>query len=539
MLVYVPAMQADKDEARSQLAAATAELEASKQQLAAADTTRSHAEAAVQELQALHDALAAEHAAVQAKVLELEANLAAATAKTAELSEALEAANADLADARAKSAQQASRLAHLESEFEALQEVMGEGEQRDIVGRLLGRISNLQAAAVAAERTRRELHNQMVELRGNIRVFCRVRPHPQSAVKCLAGGTSLALTLDNKEHQFSFDKVFAPGTSQQQVFDSVCELVQSALDGYHVCLFSYGQTGAGKTYTMSGANTPEHQGMMPRAVNQILESVAQLTEQEWQYTLSASCIEVYNNQLRDLLADGAGSRPEAGRITDNNAIKHDSAGGHTTVIGANRLPVTDAASAAALMARASEARACEATAMNAVSSRSHCVFMLYISASHAASNTQLTGSLCLVDLAGSERLDRSMVEDMRKREACSINQSLSALGDVFAALSSKTSHIPYRNSKLTYLLQPCLGGHGKTLMFVHINPEPASAQESLCSLKFAAKVNGCDTAAKGGARRNVTQGVASIQDSEAVSALGKRPATGQTLAAGPKRSKLG
>ncbi len=95
-----------------------------------------------------------------------------------------------------------------------------------------------------------------------------------------------------------------------------------------------------------------------------------------------------------------GSRPDAGRITDANAIKHDAAGGHTVVLGAARLPVTDAASAAALMSRASEARACEATAMNASSSRSHCVFMLYIAASHAATGTQLSGSLCLVDLAG-------------------------------------------------------------------------------------------------------------------------------------------
>jgi hypothetical protein len=132
-----------------------------------------------------------------------------------------------------------------------------------------------------------------------IRVFCRVRPHPTPAVRLLPGGTSLALALDGREHMFSFDRVFGPSATQAHIFSEVAELVQSALDGYHVCLFSYGQTGAGKTYTMQGSATPpEQRGIIPRAVAQILQAVEQLEEQDWSYTLEASFIEVYNNNLR-------------------------------------------------------------------------------------------------------------------------------------------------------------------------------------------------------------------------------------------------
>ena len=135
-----------------------------------------------------------------------------------------------------------------------------------MVNRLLSKIATLQAAAVEAEATRRRLHNELVEVRGNVRVFCRVRPHPESAVRCLPGATALTLASDGREHAFSFDRVFGPTSTQQEVFGSVSELVQSALDGYHVCLFSYGQTGAGKTYTMQGAPTPQHRGIIPRSV---------------------------------------------------------------------------------------------------------------------------------------------------------------------------------------------------------------------------------------------------------------------------------
>ncbi|KAI8468897.1 MAG: kinesin-domain-containing protein [Monoraphidium minutum] len=407
-----------------------------------------------------------------------------------------------------------------------------------MVGRLLSRISTLQCAAAASEATRRQLHNQMVELRGNIRVFCRVRPHPHSAVRCMQGGSALALASGGVEHPFSFDKVFGPQSTQAQIFGEVSELVQSALDGYHVCLFSYGQTGAGKTYTMQGAPSKDGAGIIPRAVELILGRVDALAAQEWEYSLEASFIEVYNNTLRDLLADGAARNPEAGRISDANAIKHDPAGGHTTVAGARRVAVGGAAHAAELVKRAAEARASGETAMNAASSRSHSVFMLYIAGAHAASGTRLAGSLCLVDLAGSERLDRSLAEGQAKKEACSINQSLSALGDVFGALASKSGHVPYRNSKLTYLLQPCLGGSGKTLMFVNINPEPASANESLCSLKFAAKVNGCETAARGGAKRNVAAAAAGGSGAAADAGHPGSKRAGATSAAVPKRTRL-
>lgn len=141
--------------------------------------------------------------------------------------------------------------------------------------------------------------------------------------------------------------------------------------------------------------------------------------------------------------------------------------------------------------------------MNDVSSRSHAVFALRITGRNEASGTQLKGSLNLVDLAGSERLARSLAAGDRARETCAINKSLSALGDVFAALATKSSHVPYRNSKLTWLLAPCLGGSGKTLMFVNVAPDAASAGESLCSLRFAAKVNGVETQAKGWAKRAV------------------------------------
>mmetsp|Transcript_18086 Transcript_18086/g.41122 ORF Transcript_18086/g.41122 Transcript_18086/m.41122 type:complete len:200 (+) Transcript_18086:1152-1751(+) len=144
------------------------------------------------------------------------------------------------------------------------------------------------------------------------------------------------------------------------------------------------------------------------------------------------------------------------------------------------------------MLRACDLRTTSATDANANSSRSHAVFTLHFTAENAEQRQTLRGALNLVDLAGSERLAKSGAEGIQKREAAAINRSLSCLSDVFRLISQKASHVPYRNSKLTYLLQPCLSGDGKMLLFVNLSPDERSHHESLCSLRFASLVGQCE-----------------------------------------------
>ena len=364
------------------------------------------------------------------------------------------------------------------------------------------RIVQLEVEVLKGEQIRRDMHNRIQELRGNIRVYVRTRPflpgdngETVSSINVLPDGENLSIENHSKNHDYKFDKVFAPSAGQEIVFGEVSEFVQSALDGYHVCLFSYGQTGSGKTHTMQGSGNGAMRGIIPRAVEQILNQVQQMKKQKWTFNVTASFLEIYNEELKDLLVSMNGSKvSKADQL--KLSIRREKSGksyvSNLTKIFIDTEDIIEGMQGLKkVMASAARSRSVACTKMNSVSSRSHSVFMLHLSGTNEENGTMVQGALNLCDLAGSERLDRSGAGSDAKRlkETQSINKSLSCLGDVFTSLSNGSSHIPFRNSKLTYLLQDCLSGDGKALMFVNLSPSQTSSNESLCSLRFAQRVN--------------------------------------------------
>ena len=397
-----------------------------------------------------------------------------------------------------------------------------------------------QVRDCAAER--RKLHNTIQELRGNVRVFARVRPFlsgdgatddekQQPSVVPKADGVSLKLRLkgdEKKEYDFSFDEVFKPNISQEAVFAEVSEFVQSALDGYNVCLFSYGQTGSGKTHTMQGAGLGDERGIIPRAIERVGAYKAELEAQGWEYEMRVSFLEIYNETIRDLLRD-----EEIGE--KKHEIKVNPDGSRlVTDLTIRPLEPTDAEAVKDVMETAAKYRTTSATNMNDVSSRSHSVFTLHLTAVHKESNQKLKGMLNLCDLAGSERLKRSGVSGDQAKEAMSINKSLSALATVFVSIGSKAGHVPYRNSKLTWLLQPSLSGDGKTLMLCNLSPTEMSSQESLSSLRFASQVNQVEL---GQAKRSISD-VGSKNGEGGGKTPPRRQGSSSSLASPPPSSRL-
>ncbi|XP_067619136.1 protein claret segregational-like [Eurosta solidaginis] len=336
---------------------------------------------------------------------------------------------------------------------------------------------------------RKELHNTIMDLRGNIRVFCRVRPpldFEEDKVLCgwnyIDESTVEIQNYDKNKggaHTFSFDQVFHPNSKQEDIFEMVSPLIQSALDGYNICIFAYGQTGSGKTYTMDGV--PTNAGVIPRTVDLLFDSIKNYKRLGWEYEICVTFLEIYNEVLYDLLSNE--QKDMEIRMAKHN--KND-----IYVSNITQETVTSASRLRDLMHVAKMNRATASTAGNERSSRSHAVTKIELIGLHAEKNETSVGTINLVDLAGSE----SPKTSTRMNETKNINRSLSELTNVILALLQKQDHIPYRNSKLTHLLMPSLGGNSKTLMFINVAPFMDCFVESVKSLRFAASVNSCKMA---------------------------------------------
>lgn len=456
-----------------------------------------------QEAQIKLDVLTEEHIATSAQLNAVRSDLAAFTAAFAVQEEEMKASHDleiekyqfELSVLKTRCAEGVKK-SETSNDVEDYAVLKAHIEERD------RKIAEFENERMAWETLRRHMHNRIQELSGNIRVFVRTRPFlpndgnsTKSAIDVSLDGESLSIVdgRTGSPFDFKFDKVFAPSAGQDNIFEEVADFVQSALDGYNVCLFSYGQTGSGKTHTMQGSGNGAMRGIIPRAVEQILQQSQKMESHGWSFSLAASFLEIYNEDLKDLLVSMSDiptkNKPKL-------AIKR-SREGKSFVENLTEIPIETANSVVGmnqlekLMKSAARSRSVASTKMNAQSSRSHSVFMLHLRGFNEDKGVEVRGALNLCDLAGSERLDRSGAgtDSTRLRETQAINKSLSCLGDVFTALAQKSSHIPFRNSKLTYLLQDCLSGDGKALMFVNLSPTCESSNESLCSLRFAQRVN--------------------------------------------------
>jgi kinesin family protein C1 len=232
--------------------------------------------------------------------------------------------------------------------------------------------------------------------------------------------------------------------------------------------------------------------MIPLSVQQIFKHAEKMKAKGWKYTLSATFVEIYNENVYDLLAS-----PEVyaeGFGSSGEKLKHEVRvlDGYSVITGIEESPVIDENSVYRLLATSMKNRRSYTTAMNDRASRSHSVFTLKIVGTHEASEQQTIGVLNLIDLAGSERVALSGAQGDRFKEATYINKSLTSLGDVIVALGKGDAHVPFRNSKLTHMLQPYMGNESKTLMFVNVSPSELFLNETLNSLRFAAKVNACE-----------------------------------------------
>ncbi|KAJ8529025.1 hypothetical protein K7X08_035860 [Anisodus acutangulus] len=352
------------------------------------------------------------------------------------------------------------------------------------ISKIKGELEVLAACIKKLNVQRRQVLNELLDLKGNIRVFCRIRPisiASQKSVEALGSNEVLINLVDNKSKIYSFDKVFHPCSSQGEVFTEIEPIIKSGLDGYNACIFAYGQTGTGKTFTMEG--TEEFPGVVPRAIEALFKHAA---DSNHSFLFSFSMLEIYMGYLKDLLTPHSQTTKSIFPLPPCLSIQtHPN--GEIEIENLVTIQVNDLNQAMRLYKSGCGFRSTASTNSNRMSSRSHCMIRISISSFGASERRRLTNKLWMVDLGGSERVLKTKAVGRRFEEGKAINLSLSSLGDVIHSLQSKKRHIPYRNSKLTQVLKDSLGDDSKTLMLVHVGPCEEDLCETLCTLNFATR----------------------------------------------------
>lgn len=297
--------------------------------------------------------------------------------------------------------------------------------------------------------------------------------------------TLLLTTGSDVPKAFTFDHIFSETCSQSTIFSTIANpLLLSCLEGYNVCIFAYGQTGAGKTYTILGPDNMQEKGLVPRTIDELF-SILSNNHANKQTVVKASFLEIYNEQIIDLLDNSK----------KNLSLREDLRKG-VYVEGLSEEAINDSFEAQELLRKGSRIRHIGATSMNIESSRSHSVFTLFFETKRKLENGVLnikSSKLSFVDLAGSERQKNvTLISGERLKEGCNINRSLHVLGNVINALvevtDGKTRHIHYRDSKLTFLLKDSLGGNSKTSLIANVNQGSHYFQETFSTIKFAKRV---------------------------------------------------
>ncbi|POG81966.1 P-loop containing nucleoside triphosphate hydrolase protein, partial [Rhizophagus irregularis DAOM 181602=DAOM 197198] len=288
---------------------------------------------------------------------------------------------------------------------------------------------------------------------------------------------------------FTFDYVFPSDIEQEDVFHGCASpLIDKLVEGYNVTILAYGQTGSGKTYTMGttldGSNIPlEHQGIIPRAIRKLFADLHERKEKNpsYEFEVYVSFLELYNEDFKDLLYPQSRENNKKGKC---DLMIREDANGQIYWAGVKEVQVSDLDELLEQLQKGSLRRTVASTDMNMVSSRSHAIF----SSRQKTLTSKVASKFHFVDLAGSEGLKRTNAVGDRAKEGIAINGGLLALGNVISALgdeSRKFTHIPYRDSKLTRLLQDSLGGNSQTLMLACVSPADSNFMETLNTLKYA------------------------------------------------------